>query len=58
MFIVASVHISFEWVFMHFVLHYMFAIGAGLLVGVLARSRSPVRLAPALVPAPAVSQAA
>lgn len=53
MFIIASIHISFEWVFMHFVLHYMFAVGAGLLVGVVARSRSPVRLSPTLMPAPA-----
>lgn len=53
--IVVSVHVSYEWVFMNFVLHYMFALAAGLLVGVVARSRSPVRLA-ALAPLPAVSQ--
>ena len=55
--LVASVHVSYEWVFMHFVLHYMFAVGAGMLVGIRARHRSPVRLAPALVPIPAHSRA-
>lgn len=44
--IVISVHISYEWVFMHFVLHYMFAVAGGMMVGVgaltwkSARSRS------------------
>jgi O-antigen ligase len=32
--IVVAVHISYEWVFMHFILHYLFAIAAGMLVGV------------------------
>jgi O-antigen ligase len=56
--IVASVHISFEWVFMNFIAHYMFAVAAGLLVGVVARTRRPVRLPPAFIPVPAHSQAA
>lgn len=37
MMLVVIVHISFEWVFMHFVLHYIFAVEAGILVGVSAR---------------------
>jgi O-antigen ligase len=57
--IVVAVHISYEWVFMHFVLHYLFAIAGGMLVGVralvLANSQNleasdarPSRLAPRL----------
>jgi hypothetical protein len=42
--IVISVHISYEWVFMHFVLHYMFAIAAGMIVGVGALARKSPRL--------------
>jgi hypothetical protein len=48
--IVVSVHVSYEWVFMHFVLHYMFAVGAGLLAGVAASARSRVRLSPTMIP--------
>jgi len=55
--IVVSVHISYEWVFMNFIVHYIFAVAGGLLVGVVARSRSPVRLAPTLMPAVVQSQA-
>lgn len=31
--LMVTIHISYEWVFMHFVIHYLFAIMAGLLVG-------------------------
>lgn len=31
--IIVTIHISYEYVFMHFVIHYLFAITAGLLVG-------------------------
>ena len=31
--VMVTIHISYEWVFMHFVIHYLFAIIAGLLVG-------------------------
>ncbi len=55
--IVVSVHVSYEWVFMNFIIHYMFAVAAGLLVGVVARSRSPLRLPPALMPVAAASPA-
>lgn len=41
--IIVAVHISYEWVFMHFVLHYMLALSAGLLVAVAARSKVPAR---------------
>jgi hypothetical protein len=37
--IIVAVHISYEWVFMHFVLHYMLAIAAGLLVALVMRSK-------------------
>lgn len=39
--IVVSVHIAFEWVFMHFVLHYLLALCAGMLVAVAAYARKP-----------------
>lgn len=48
--IVVSVHISYEWVFMHFLPHYMFAIAAGMLVGVSASTRRVAQPRPALVP--------
>lgn len=38
--IIISVHISFEWVFMFFVIHYLFAAIAGLTVAVAARTAS------------------
>lgn len=38
--IIVCIHISFEWVFMQFELHYMFALGAGLLVGVTSRMQA------------------
>ena len=44
-----AVHINFEFVFMDFVLHYLFAISAGMLVAVNAlakkSARAPVRAA-------------
>lgn len=36
-------HLAFEWVFMHFVLHYLFAIAAGMMVGVGARMAKPAK---------------
>ncbi|HJP69787.1 MAG TPA: O-antigen ligase family protein [Sphingomicrobium sp.] len=40
MLVVVIVHISFEWVFMQFVLQYLFAISAGVLIPVAARSNA------------------
>jgi O-antigen ligase len=37
--IIVCIHISYEWVFMHFVLHYLFAISTGLMVAFAARTR-------------------
>ena len=45
----ACFNLNFEWVFMHFVLHYVFAISAGMLVGIGARMRMSARR-PAPVP--------
>lgn len=41
--IIAAVHISFEFVFMHFVLHYMLAIASGMLVAIAVRSKAAAR---------------
>lgn len=38
--IIVAVHISFEWIFMHFTVHYMLAIGSGLLVAIARSSKS------------------
>lgn len=40
MLVIAAVHISFEWVFMQFILQYLFAMSAGVLVAVAARSKA------------------
>lgn len=45
--IAACFHLAFEWVFMHFVLHYLFAIAAGMMVGIGARMSKPARHAAA-----------
>lgn len=55
--IVVSVHISYEWVFMHFFLHYMFAVAAGLLLGITAQTRSPAKARPSVRPALAAARA-
>jgi O-antigen ligase len=56
--IVAVAHISYEFVFMDFVLHYLFAISAGLLVAIAARSRSAAKVGAArAVPGGALAQA-
>lgn len=56
--IIVAVHISYEWVFMHFVLHYMLAIAAGLLVALAVRSKSPMKARrPIQTKAPAFSTA-
>lgn len=56
--IVAVAHISYEFVFMDFVLHYLFAISAGLLVAIAARSRSAARSGVArAIPGGALAQA-
>ena len=56
--IVAVAHISYEFVFMDFVLHYLFAISAGLLVAIAARSRSTARSGMAhAIPSGALAQA-
>jgi hypothetical protein len=41
--IVVAVHISFEFVFMDFTLHYLFAIVGGMLVAIASRVRSRAR---------------
>ena len=38
--IAVCTHMAYEWVFMHFVLHYLFAIDVGLMVALYARSRA------------------
>jgi len=54
--IMVAIHINFEFVFMDFILHFLFAITAGLLVAVYAQARStarktaPVTLRPAVAP--------
>jgi hypothetical protein len=42
--ILVAVHINFEFVFMDFVLHYLFAISAGMLVAVAARAKRAARV--------------
>jgi hypothetical protein len=42
--IIVCAHMAYEWVFMHFVLHYLFAIDVGLLVALAARSASAAKL--------------
>jgi hypothetical protein len=56
--ILVAIHINFEFVFMDFTLHYLFAIAAGMLVAVAARAKKPAK-APASVAfhAPVVSAA-
>ena len=61
--IMVTIHISYEWVFMHFVIHYLFAIAAGLLIGLkyalrlsaAARPPRQMRTAPVGEPAPALA---
>jgi hypothetical protein len=57
--IIVIIHIGYEWVFMHFVLHYLFAILTGLLVTLAARARMPAarRLAAGRAPSTMLSQA-
>lgn len=38
--LVVAIHLGFEWVFMHFVMHYLFAICCGMMVALAARSRA------------------
>jgi O-antigen ligase len=56
--IMVAVHINFEFVFMDFVVHYLFAVTAGLLVAISVRAKNPamVRTSPLVQPlrAPAV----
>ena len=40
MMIVAAIHISYEFVFMDFILQYLFAVGAGMLVALAVRARA------------------
>lgn len=49
--VIVAVHISFEWVFMNFVLHYLLGISVGLLVGIYGRT-SGARSARGQVSAP------
>jgi hypothetical protein len=48
--IMVTIHINFEFAFMEFVLHYLFAIAGGILVGIAARTRMSAQSA-AAVPA-------
>jgi len=41
--VLVAIHINFEFVFMDFVLHYLFAVTGGLLVAVAAQTKSPIR---------------
>ena len=52
--IIAAIHISFEYVFMNFIPHYLFAISAGTLVALAARANVAVKGTPALKPSLAV----
>ncbi|GAA3893234.1 hypothetical protein GCM10022276_10530 [Sphingomonas limnosediminicola] len=40
--IIVSIHVGYEWVFMHFDLHYVFAIASGIVVSLSARARAAV----------------
>jgi hypothetical protein len=48
--IIVSVHISYEWVFMDFILHYMFAIASGVLVGLSVGVSKSAKAAPVRSP--------
>jgi hypothetical protein len=41
--VLAAVHIAYEFVFMDFILHYLFAIAAGMLVAIAARAKKTAR---------------
>jgi hypothetical protein len=56
--IIAAIHISFEYVFMNFVPHYLYAICGGMLVALAARATVTAKAARAVpsrvaVPSPA-----
>lgn len=54
--IIVCIHIGFEWVFMHFVLHYLFALTTGILVACSIRSRTARTLRkPASITSPALA---
>jgi hypothetical protein len=48
--IIAAIHMSYEWVFMTALLHYMFAVAAGLMVAVAARSPKSAQARPVMMP--------
>jgi uncharacterized protein YraI len=41
--IIVSLHVAYEFAFMEFMLHYLFAISIAILVAVSARAKSPAR---------------
>jgi O-antigen ligase len=51
--LVSAVHISFEFVFMDFTLHYLYAMAAGMLVAVAIQSKKPARKTVRVPPASA-----
>lgn len=55
--IIVAIQISYEFTFMEFMLHDLYAINGGILVAILARTTSPSKSARALVRPPALSHA-
>ncbi len=54
--LIIAIHISYEWVFMHFILHYMLGISAGLLVAQAARLKTSAKSRqPNFAPVPALT---
>lgn len=54
--VIASIHISFEWVFMFFVIHYLFAVVAGILIAVATRTSKQTKRVKFTLPANSQSQ--
>ena len=55
--VIVAIQISYEFAFMEFILHDLFAISGGILVAILARTTSPAQNAKAPARPPALSQA-
>ena len=54
--IMVAIHINYEFVFMDFTLHYLFAVSAGMLLAIAAKAKAPAkRPAPMSAPAPQAS---
>ncbi|MEO8456151.1 MAG: O-antigen ligase family protein [Sphingomicrobium sp.] len=55
--ILVAIHINFEFVFMDFVLHYLFAVTAGMLIAIASRATIPARAGTAAGAQPAAAPA-